>query len=157
MQKEFNKLTDDKKRKFIIRNIMKDKYFIDYQEKMRILCCEYIYTKEEQKIQIINKNRYLFNKIVYILTNYKNCVIDLYCNPENIYFYEKALYYKNKLDRMNYNMKYKDENDFTIFELLLDTFNDIKNIIIKPEISIENIIIKNTENDRNYKIINKLL
>ena len=75
MQKEFNKLTDDKKRKFIIRNIMKDKYFIDYQEKMRILCCEYIYTKEEQKIQIINKNRYLFNKIVYILTNYKNCLL----------------------------------------------------------------------------------
>ena len=97
MQKEFNKLSSDKKRKFIVKNLLKDDYFIKFQNKFKILFIEEVYKKAEQKEQILAKKKYICDKITNILTNYKDNIIDLYCYPTSTHFYERVLYYKNKL------------------------------------------------------------
>jgi hypothetical protein len=144
MQKEFNKLTIQKKRKFIVKNLLKDEYFIKVHDKFKTLFIEDAYTKAEQKQQSLIKNEYIINKITCILTNYKDNIIDLHCNPSSEYFYKQALQYKNKLYKifdLNF-LNYKDENNFYIHQLILDTWIITKEIIVKLDTSIEDIILR---------------
>lgn len=142
MQKEFNKLNLDKKRKFIIKNLLKDNYFCNFHNKFKVLYIKEIYPKTEQKQQIIIKQTYLIDKISNILTTYKDNIIDLYCNPTSDYFYKKALYYKHKLHKLcNIEiLQYKDENDFSIADLIIDTWNNTKNILIKHDTNLDDIL-----------------
>ncbi len=144
MQKEFNKLTEDKQRKFIIKNLIKDEYFNIFHKKIKILYVEEIYKKYEQKINVTLRNEYLLNKITKILTCYKDDIIDFHNNPNSNYFYERILNNKNKLTKIlskkNINYNFTDENNFTIKDLILDTWNSIKNIVTVQELSLENLI-----------------
>jgi hypothetical protein len=142
MQKEFNKLSINYKRRFIIKNFLRDNYFYNYHNKIKLLYQEYIYTKAEQKNKFEIKQSYFCDKITNILTNYKDNLIDYYCDPTNLYFYNKTIFYKNKLIKMmNYNiLNYKDENGFYIYQLILDTWKNTSNIIKNPETSIESIV-----------------
>lgn len=144
MQKEFNKLSQEKQRKFIIKNLIKDDYFYNYHTKFKILFVEEIYKKNQQKDYIFLRNEYLLNKIIKFLTNYKDNIIDLSTNQNSRFFYEQALKNKNKIikilnHKINYN--YKDENDFTIKDFILDTWNSIKNIVTLQELSLENLFL----------------
>jgi hypothetical protein len=144
MQKEFNKLSIDKKHKFIIKNMLKDEYFLMFHYKIKTLFIEYITTKTEHKAQYIIKQKYIIDKITNILTNYKDNIIDLYCYPTSDYFYKKALYYKNKLYKM-YNIEflnYIDENNFSIMDLILDTWKNTKDILVKTELDLHDIIFR---------------
>jgi len=142
MQKEFNKLSLEKKRKFIVRNLLNDKYFNYFHNDFNNIFIEDIYSKNKQKEMIITRNKYINNKITKILNKYKNYIIDLSYNPNNDFFYKKANKQKIKLiNILNPNvLNYKDEFDFTVRELILDTMNDTKNIIIDNNLSLETII-----------------
>lgn len=143
MQKEFNKLSPDKQRKFIIKNLTKDEYFKIFHKKIKILYVEEIYKKNEQKINITLRNEYFLNKITKILTRYKDNIIDYHNNPTSNYFHERILNNKNKLRKIlskNVNYNFTDENGFTIKELILDTWNSIKNIVTVQEFTLENLI-----------------
>lgn len=143
MQKEFNKLNRDKQRKFIIKNLIKDEYFNMFHKKIKILYVEEIYKKNEQKINITLRNEYLLDKITKILTRYRDDIIDYHNNPTSNYFYERILNNKNKLRKIlskNINYNFTDENNFTIKDLILDTWNSIKNIVSVQEFSLENLI-----------------
>ena len=143
MQKEFNKLSQDKQRKFIIKNLIKDEYFSIFHKKIKILYIEDIYKKNEQQVNIGLRNKFLLNKITKILTCYRDNVIDYHNNPDSNYFNEQILKNKNKLKKIlskNINYDFMDENNFTIKDLILDTWNSIKNIVTVQELSLENFI-----------------
>ena len=144
MQKEFNKLTLDKKHKFIVKNLLRDEYFIKFHEKFKTLFIEDIYTKVEQKEQLIIKKKYFCDKITDILTNYKDNIIDLHCYPTSNYFYERALYYKDKLDKIfDLNiLTLQDEYGFKIHQLIIDTWISTKEILVKDDTSIESIVLR---------------
>lgn len=143
MQKEFNKLNRDKQRKFIIKNLIKDEYFDIFHKKIKILYVEEIYKKNEHELNISLRNEYLLNKITKILTRYRDDIIDYHNNPTSHYFHERILNNKNKLKKIlskNINYNFTDENNFTIKDLILDTWNSIKNIVTVQEFSLENLI-----------------
>jgi len=143
MQKEFNKLSKDKQRKFIIKNLIKDEYFSIFHKKIKILYIEDIYKKNEQIVNISLRNNFLLNKITKILTCYRDNVIDYHNNPDSNYFYQQILKNKNKLKKIlskNINYDFMDDNNFTIKDLILDTWNSIKNIVTVQELSLENFI-----------------
>jgi hypothetical protein len=142
MQKEFNKLTIQKKQKFIVKNLLKDDYFIKVHDKIKTLFIEDVYTKAEQIQQILIKNEKMLNKITYILTNYTDNIIDLYCYPTSDYFYNQVMRYKNKLYKIfDLNiLNYKDDNEFKIHQLILDTWIITREMLVRPEIGIGDII-----------------
>ena len=143
VQKEFNKLPINKKHKFIVKNLLQDNYFSVFHDKCKILYIKEIYnTKNEQLSNNIIKNNYFMNKITYLLTNYKDNIIDLYCHPTNNYFYNQALFYKNKLLKIIKSDLFIiiDEHNFTISDLIIDVWATTKNIIIKPDTDIYDLI-----------------
>jgi hypothetical protein len=142
MQKEFIKLTLEKQRKFLIKNILKDNYFILYHKKFTKIFMENIFPKIKRKEILKKRNNYINNKITKILRKYKDYTIDLYNFSSNAFFYKQIIKQKNKLNNLiNINtLNYKDEYGFTIEELLYDVYKDTKNITINNELSLENII-----------------
>jgi hypothetical protein len=142
MQKEFNKLTLEKQRKFLIKNILKNNYFILYHKKFTKIFVENIFPKIKRKEILKKRNNYINNKITKILRKYKDYTIDLYNFSSNAFFYKQIIKQKNKLNNLiNINtLNYKDEYGFTIEELLYDVYKDTKNITINNELSLENII-----------------
>ena len=138
MQKEFNKLNIDKKRKFLIKNIAKDDFFNHFHKKINKHYPDYLNKKSLHKELVEKKNIYLFNKICRILTLYKDNIIDLYNNPNSYYFYNNAIKYKNKLEKIIplITLNYKDENDFTLIDILLDINNETTNLISKEELGL---------------------
>lgn len=142
MQKEFIKLTLEKQRKFLIKNILKDNYFILYHKKFTKIFVENIFPKIKRKEILKKRNNYINNKITKILRKYKDYTIDLYNFSSNAFFYKQIIKQKNKLNNLiNINtLNYKDEYGFTIEELLYDVYKDTKNITINNELSLENII-----------------
>lgn len=142
MQKEFNKLTIDKQRKFIVRNLLKDEYFKEYHEKIKNTFIEDIHSKAHQKELVQVRNSYVNNKITHILRKYKDNIIDLHCDPTNKYFYSQSLKQKNKLYNMlNINaFNYKDEFGFGVWQLVTDTWLDTTHILTNPELGLESII-----------------
>lgn len=142
MQKEFLKLTLDKQRKFIIKNLLKDELFKEFHDEIKSNFVEIIYSKVQQKELIKLRNIYINNKITKILRKYKDNIIDLSSYSANIFFYEQALKQKNKLLKIvNINiLNYKDEYGFMIKELIMDIWHDTKNILTIQELSLESIV-----------------
>jgi hypothetical protein len=142
MQKEFNKLSIDKQRKFIVKNLLRNEYFKDFHEKIKNIFIEDIYPKNQQKDLVKIRNCLINDKITTILRKYKDNVIDLYSEPTNKYFYDQALKQKNKLENM-LNLRtlyYKDEYGFMTMQLVTDVWGTTKDIIASPELSLESII-----------------
>lgn len=142
MQKEFNKLSIEKQRKFIVKNFLKDEHFKKFHKKVKNIFVEEIYPKNQQKALIDTRNCKINDKINKILQKYKDNILDLYHYPINTYFFNNALLQKTKLENIidSKNLIYKDENDFRVFELILDTWRDCKKIINNQELSLEPII-----------------
>jgi hypothetical protein len=142
MQKEFNKLPIDKQRKFIIKNLLNDKHFVQFHEEFTNIYVENIFPKVKQKEFIKLRNNYINDKITKILRKYKDNIIDLHNFPYNNYFYDNALKQKNKLLKILNNdiLNYKDEYNFTVRELIIDVWNHTKKILIIENLSLESIV-----------------
>lgn len=141
MQKEFNKLSISKQRKFIVKNLLKDEYFKQFHTKFSNIFIEEIYSKNHQKELIKIRNCKINNKITKILQKYKDSIMDYYFDTTNINFYNNAIKQKNKLEQIldNNVLMYKDEDEFRVFELIIDTYNDTKYIESK-QASLKSII-----------------
>lgn len=136
MQREFSKLSIDKQQKFILKNFMKHKYFSYYHYKITVLFSDLIYKRSEHIKYTIIKNNYLSDKFIKLLNNYKDNIHDLYHNPTNQFYYNKILFYKNKIDFLINNiaiLHIKDDDGYILIDYLIDTINDVKNIIVKND------------------------
>ena len=73
----FEKLKDYEKREFLIKNIMKDKFFDKYHKTFDSDFITFIYSKEEQEQKIKQRDNNLFvnNFILYLRFNYKPMLI----------------------------------------------------------------------------------
>jgi hypothetical protein len=138
MQKEFNKLNETKKRKFLVKNITKDNSFFYIHKKINILYPEYIYKKKEHIELIKKRNDYIYLKICKYISNYRDYVIDIYNDENNKYFYEQIIKYKHKLLHIINidNLYLQDENDFYIIDLLIDVIKNTKDIIKNEHIKL---------------------
>lgn len=140
MQKEFNKMSLDKQRKFIVRNMLKDEHFKDLHDAIKIYFVEDMHSKSKLNELIKIRNSYVNEKITKLLRKYKENILDLYSSPNNFYYYNLALKNKNKIQKIINNtniLSYKDEFGFMISELLIDTYADTKNILINQELSLD--------------------
>jgi len=142
MQKEFIKLSVDKQRKFIVKNLLKDNHFKQFHDIFKTIFVENIYSKVQQKELVKLRNNYINDKITHILRKYKDNIIDLHNFPTNQYFYNQALKQKIKLcNIINIEvLNYKDEYGFFTKQLIMDVWIDTKNILTIPELSLESVI-----------------
>ena len=131
MQKDYEKLTEEKKYKFIVKNILNNIGFHAIHKKIKLLYGKNIFGITKNKY-ILESSTYFYNKIVIQLTQYKDNIID-YHTSSNIYYLNNAQKNRKTIKKiLSYNLiVHPDENGFFIQDLINDTVNSITNIIEK--------------------------
>lgn len=136
MQKEFNKLDDIKKRKFLIKNILKNDFFIKYHNEFSLFI-EYIYSKRKQAKELKERDEKIYlDYCANILTNYKHNVLDCVLfttstDPVKSEFYLFALSNKLEIEKLFNNklINSHDENGFTFSDLLSDVIYQLEPLL----------------------------
>lgn len=141
MQKTFNNLTINKKRKFLVKNLLRDDYFMFAYSAIKFNCIYELNFKTQRTNLIESRNKYHLDKFTSLLTKYKDFVIDLYAEPNNKYYYNQVVKYKNKIKSYPIYLiyKYKDSDGFDWKDLLEDVVSFTKSIILDKNLSIENL------------------
>ena len=133
----FEKLKDYEKREFLIKNIMKDKFFDKYHKTFDSDFITFIYSKEEQEQKIKQRDNNLFvNNFIDTLNDYKNSIHELlsqqsrykdfYCYvADNIEQIEKVA----KSDKINY----VNNENISIVKLILEFYDDNSGLIEELE------------------------
>ena len=135
---EFNKLTNDEQRKFIINKIISDKYFSKIHRNIKDNYCEYILDGEalvKYKLELNNRRNAMHimnalkeyahsvDKIMAEYSRYKDIVYDVYSNKESIENLCKSKYI-NGTDKSYYRETYVF---FNIINCYYNTRNTISN------------------------------
>lgn len=143
MQKTFNNLTINKKRKFLVKNLLRDDYFMFAHSVIKFNCICELNFKNQCANLIESRNEYHLDKFSSLLTKYKDFIIDLYTEPNNKYYYNQVVKYKNKIKSYPIYLiyKYKDFNDFGWKDLFDDVVNITKSIVLDKNLSIENLFL----------------
>ncbi len=138
MQKKFNTLTVSKKRKFLVNNLLRDEYFKYLFNDIKLNCICQLHPKSSREELIKVKNDLYLQKYTKLLSQYRHYVIDLHTEPNNKYFYECVIKYKNKILNFPIELIYNvyDSNGFTYTDLLLDITEETKKIITNKEFSL---------------------
>ena len=132
MQEEFLKLSKDEKRKFLIKNILDDKYFEDVHKIFKNKYPKYIYDKKELQI-ILKKNKFdiyiksliselniykrAVNNCALHQSRYKDIVYDVYSSLNSIEQYCYSKYISS-----TYHKEY-------IMEIVKDYYDDVTSVI----------------------------
>ena len=137
MQKEFESLINEEKRKFLIKSILNDNYFHNIHKSIKDSYIEYIYDKDELKIKLEERNNRLMGNTIRNNLQY-------YTNSVNKCFIEQSRY-KDIVDEV-YSCKHEIElncaskfiNDITdscgeykkhIFEEIIYSYERTRNTI----------------------------
>jgi hypothetical protein len=137
MQTEFNKLSIDERRKFIISNILQDKFFNKIHSTVKDTYCQYILEGDELvkfKLDLNNKKQashisnalkeyeHSVDKIMAEYSRYKDLVYNVYSNKESIEELCKSKY----INGTNGHSYYK--NNYIFYDIIYCYYNTLSTI-----------------------------